>query len=391
MKKTRFLAPALGALAMMLAVQDASRVRAQVQGYGEAPDKRLDRLEKQLREVRDIVLQAHATGAPVEIKEAGPDPQVLALTSRFDDMDQSLRRLTGEIETLEHDLGIARQDAGDAKAQAAALSARLDKVEQQLAAVAPAGPQGPQAQVGPDGGLAGQAAGGAPPPGPQVDAKTAYANARQLLLDGDYKSASAAFQDYVDHFPDTASARPARYWLGETKYIQEDYAGAATAYLGAIRGWPQTQWAPDAVVKLSLSLAQLNKPKEACGALSEFARRYPAASPAAKDRAARPSRKASCVTPTAPARRRSRLPPGGFRAGRLIAASSAPIVVAFSGGGDSLAALIVTKAWADRVGRPVLALIVDHGLQPQSAGLDRFRGGDRRAAGRRLSRPGLGR
>ena len=293
MKKTRLLAPALGALAIVLAVQVASSVRAQDQGYAEAPDKRLDRIEKQLREVRSIVLQAHATGAPVEIKESGPDPQVLSLASRFDDMDQSLRRVTGQIETLEHDLRIARQDAGDAKAQAAALSARLDRVEQQLAAAPPS--PGPQAQGGPDGGLAGQAAaGGAPPPGPQVDAKTAYANARQLLLDGDYKGASAAFQDYVDRFPDTASARPARYWLGETKYIQEDYPGAAAAYLGAIRGWPQTQWAPDAVVKLSLSLAQLNKPKEACGALAEFARRYPAASPAAKDRASAARQKIAC-------------------------------------------------------------------------------------------------
>ena len=52
---------------------------------------------------------------------------------------------------------------------------------------------------------------------------------------------------------------------------------------------------------------------------------------------------------------------------RLNTAPGAPIAVGFSGGGDSLAALIVTKAWADRVGRPVLALCVDHGLQPQSA------------------------
>ncbi len=41
--------------------------------------------------------------------------------------------------------------------------------------------------------------------------------------------------------------------------------------------------------------------------------------------------------------------------------------MAFSGGGDSLALLLLTKAWADRVGRTVLALTVDHGLQAQSA------------------------
>ena len=44
-----------------------------------------------------------------------------------------------------------------------------------------------------------------------------------------------------------------------------------------------------------------------------------------------------------------------------------PIAVAFSGGGDSLGALIATKAWAERCGRPVIALHVDHRLQASSA------------------------
>jgi tRNA(Ile)-lysidine synthase len=51
---------------------------------------------------------------------------------------------------------------------------------------------------------------------------------------------------------------------------------------------------------------------------------------------------------------------------RLNPASAAPIAVAFSGGGDSLAALLATKAWADVHGRRVLALSVDHRLQAQS-------------------------
>jgi tRNA(Ile)-lysidine synthase len=52
---------------------------------------------------------------------------------------------------------------------------------------------------------------------------------------------------------------------------------------------------------------------------------------------------------------------------RLNRTSRAPLVVAFSGGGDSLALLLMAKTWADRAGRSILALTVDHGLQPQSA------------------------
>ena len=51
---------------------------------------------------------------------------------------------------------------------------------------------------------------------------------------------------------------------------------------------------------------------------------------------------------------------------RLDPASAAPVAVAFSGGGDSLALLLVAKTWAASCGRPLLALHVDHGLQDQS-------------------------
>jgi len=51
---------------------------------------------------------------------------------------------------------------------------------------------------------------------------------------------------------------------------------------------------------------------------------------------------------------------------KLDPQSPRPIAVAYSGGGDSLAALISVTAWAARHGRPVIALHVDHGLQAAS-------------------------
>ena len=51
---------------------------------------------------------------------------------------------------------------------------------------------------------------------------------------------------------------------------------------------------------------------------------------------------------------------------RLDGASGAPVAVAFSGGGDSLSLLLAAQAYADHSGRPLVALHVDHGLQPAS-------------------------
>jgi len=275
-------------LSAILVLGPGSLARAQESHAPDEPSaKRLDRFEKELREVRQIVLQAHATGQPVEIKEAGPDPQITALQGRIDEGDVAVRKLTGEIETLTHDLELARKDLDDSRAQTAALADRLDKVEKAVAALAPAPPAPPTGPVPDEHAAAGAADAG--------DAKTAYAHARQLLENGDYPGAATELQAYIDRYGDSPSAPAARYWLGETRFIQKDYPGAATAYLGAIRGWPKTAWAPEAVVKLSQSLLELGKTDDACGALGEFDRRYPHATPALKSRAAATRLKAKCA------------------------------------------------------------------------------------------------
>ena len=59
-------------------------------------------------------------------------------------------------------------------------------------------------------------------------------------------------------------------------------------------------------------------------------------------------------------------PAGLYLSQYLDARSEAPIAVGFSGGSDSLAVLVATLAFAKPLGRPVLAMTVDHDLQAQS-------------------------
>ncbi|HEY1560839.1 MAG TPA: tRNA lysidine(34) synthetase TilS [Caulobacteraceae bacterium] len=59
------------------------------------------------------------------------------------------------------------------------------------------------------------------------------------------------------------------------------------------------------------------------------------------------------------------------RVERVLAARLEPdagrsLAVAFSGGGDSLALLLIATAWAGRIGRPLIALTLDHRLQARS-------------------------
>lgn len=52
---------------------------------------------------------------------------------------------------------------------------------------------------------------------------------------------------------------------------------------------------------------------------------------------------------------------------RLLSASLAPIALALSGGGDSLALALIAADWARAHGRRLLILTVDHRLRPESA------------------------
>jgi tol-pal system protein YbgF len=122
----------------------------------------------------------------------------------------------------------------------------------------------------------------------------AFKQARQLLLDGDYASAEQAFSTYVTNYPDNAKTPEARYWLGETLFVREAYTDAAAAYIGAIRGWPQTTWGPDATLKLARSMVALKKTTEACRTLDELAKRYPKASSQVTSRAASTRVAAKC-------------------------------------------------------------------------------------------------
>ena len=262
---------------------------------------RLDRLEKQIRELRAIVFQARDTGHPVEVREAGPDPEVTALAQRVDDLEATLRKLQGGGEQSTHDLEQLRAgldaDRTDRTTQIQALTDRLSRVESQLATVnTPPPPPPPPATDG-----KGRRAASVTPaqtgdaaPGP--DTAGEFKTARTLLASGDYGGASQAFQAFVSTHPADPKAPEAYYWLGESYSVRDLNGDATSAYARALKGWPKTTWAPDAVIKLARTLAATQRNPEACAALGEFARRYEkTATPSARTRAAQTKDKLGCA------------------------------------------------------------------------------------------------
>ena len=242
--------------------------------------KRVDRMEKVVRELRSIVFQMKDTGKPVVVQPADTDARMQELANRVGDLEQSLTRINGALDSTAHELDEARKANAELAAQIKALNDRLAAAEQKAAAPAAAAPAVDNDDT-------------APPP--KASASDAFSKARELMLAGDYDGAESAFGAYVHDYPDGARTPEARYWWGKTLTAKGDNARAASAYIGAIRGWPKTGWAPDAVAELARSLVALKKPDDACAALGELHKRYPKAPAAVTARATTTSRQAKCA------------------------------------------------------------------------------------------------
>jgi tol-pal system protein YbgF len=276
-------------------------------------DRRLDRLEKQVRELRAILFQGRDTGQPVVVKPEGPDPEVTALQQQVSDLDDTIRKLNGQVEVLTHDSDEARAAANAVRDQNGELRGELkdlsDRVAKLEAALAPAPPPAPPQVAQP--GQAGQP----PPPGqtgvltlppggagvgpdasPPPTAAESYKHARALLSANDYPAAASAFQAFIVQYPTNKEIPAAYYWLGEADSARQGYADAVPAYANALKGWPKLPWAPDATVKLARALAETGQTDKACAALSEFERRYrKEASSTVKSRAADVHTRAACA------------------------------------------------------------------------------------------------
>lgn len=145
------------------------------------------------------------------------------------------------------------------------------------------------------GGGAGEAqiAASAPPAAPSVAPPPAgagpnelYDHATRLLFAQDYAGAEAALQSFLDTHGDHALAGNAQYWLGETHYVREDYARAATVFLDSYQRFPDGNKAPDSLLKLALSLKAVGENDAACAALAQLDQNFPDAAVPIQRRAA---------------------------------------------------------------------------------------------------------
>ena len=108
-----------------------------------------------------------------------------------------------------------------------------------------------------------------------LSAEDLYQSSRKLLMAGEYAQAETSFQSFLTKYEDHQLAGNARYWLGETYYVQGNFPQAASTFLEGYQKAPRGAKAPDSLLKLGMSLRQLDKTKEACATFSKLRADFP--------------------------------------------------------------------------------------------------------------------
>ncbi|NNE82540.1 MAG: tol-pal system protein YbgF [Alphaproteobacteria bacterium] len=120
---------------------------------------------------------------------------------------------------------------------------------------------------------------------PEGSPEDRYNYARSFLMRRDFPGAEQALRAFVETYPDNELTGAAQYWLGETYYVRNDFGTAARTFADGFQRYPDSNKAPDNLLKLGMSLAALERTEDACITFEKLASEYPKSSASIKQRA----------------------------------------------------------------------------------------------------------
>ena len=217
----------------------------------------------------------------LEQQAQNKDQGGIGMVNQMQQLQAQVQQLQGQIEELQH----SQQQLDDKnKAQYGDIDARLGRLE--------AGNAGTAASKAPAGNAPANAPPASPPNNPSAAAPAGPANAGanaaadpgaaaaydvafKAIRAGDYVSASRDFRGFIQKYPSDALTPNAFYWLGESYYATMNYQVALDAFQHLLTQFPQSEKAPDALLKLGYSQLELKQMSQAKATLTSVASKYP--------------------------------------------------------------------------------------------------------------------
>ncbi|HML44227.1 MAG TPA: tol-pal system protein YbgF [Hyphomicrobium zavarzinii] len=272
--------------------------------------QRVEQLEEQLVDLQVVIgtlesLARTGGAAPAPVRSEASGGVAAGDRARLDSIETQIRALTAQVEQLAGEVraqqaagGQRRSDAGGAAqpgfdqpqtsrfGSTTVTSDNADPIgaladpnyapgTQAGAPPVPPSTYGAETLPPPGGGATGGNQLAAVDPAAAGNPKQLYETAYGHLLQQDYGAAQAGFRDFLKSYPQDPLAPNALYWLGESHYVQRNYADAAEAFDLVISAYGTSGKAADAQLKRGMALAQLGKRQDACTSLRAVTSKYP--------------------------------------------------------------------------------------------------------------------
>ncbi len=103
----------------------------------------------------------------------------------------------------------------------------------------------------------------------------AYKEAFDFFKNGDYASAIAQFESFLENFPQSNLAPGAAYWIGNARYAMRDYQLAIEAQQRLIKKYPDSSKTPDAFLNMASSQYEMGDNKASKHTLEDLVAKYP--------------------------------------------------------------------------------------------------------------------
>ena len=207
--------------------------------------------------------------------------------TRLQQLEKQLRDLTGMVEEQQYGINQLKAQLGDMQAMQNKEAAQLNREPKQVFSSSQFAT--PQAMQQAPGQVARPGAGGVSvlaqqpqarmqtltPSGPSSNDPTLeYEQAFADLKSERYTQAQKGFESFLNNHKDHVLSSNAKYWLGETFYVQGNFDKAARIFAEGYRSYPDSPKAPDNLLKLGMSLAGLGKTDDACVALGQLPKKH---------------------------------------------------------------------------------------------------------------------
>jgi len=225
-----------------------------------------------------------SSSAPLKASSIKYDPkaaQLNQLEEKVDELSTQLASLLGNMERVEHQQDLTAKTLAETLETLKTIQKKLDPALQKKGEVAKEESREvlphpkklePREDIGktaesedekPEADLAAEAHS-------EEDIKKIYQDARALISAGKYEQAETALLNFIKNYAEHELAGPAKYWLGETYFVQKKYTQATVTFADGYKAAPKGIKAPDNLLKLAMSLKELGKTKEACTTIKEL-------------------------------------------------------------------------------------------------------------------------